>query len=105
MTLSADALAGLALLLSRPVRDAGEWLELARCGARARSCAWSRRSSAIISSATRAPLAGSPALAARLRSRPRGHAIQGYAVSDLNPARSLQEMMLALEPFWLSAAV
>ena len=29
VTLSADALAGLSLLLSRPVRDAGDWLELA----------------------------------------------------------------------------
>jgi DNA repair protein RecO (recombination protein O) len=28
VTLSADALAGLALLLSRPVREAGDWLEL-----------------------------------------------------------------------------
>src|SRR5262245_24392119 len=29
VTLSADALAGLTLLLSRPVREAGDWLELA----------------------------------------------------------------------------
>ena len=29
VTLSADALAGLVLLLSRPVREAGDWLELA----------------------------------------------------------------------------
>ena len=29
VTLSADALAGLSLLLSRPVREAGDWLELA----------------------------------------------------------------------------
>jgi hypothetical protein len=28
VTLSADALAGLALLLSRPVREAGDWIEL-----------------------------------------------------------------------------
>ena len=29
VTLSADALAGLVLLLSRPLREAGDWLELA----------------------------------------------------------------------------
>ena len=32
ITLSADALAGLALLLSRPVADAGEYLEIRRAG-------------------------------------------------------------------------